>query len=300
IVFEAQKLKEQSCGSDYDEINLAEVMFEGVAPPLPSPPTSTATATEMTTIAVDTTTVSNTDESTGEAAVTITTSSTVTVTPDGISGTNCLTVNFTNEPNNSVARLHSPWMCATRQNASLSFQYAIAGLNTDEKCPLSVLLTTSSGTSIVWTSSGATQTSFEQGNVEIPHPDCPFQVVFEARRLKQEPCGIYYDEINLADVVFEGAAPPSPSPTSPITTYNNTQVPMSGAKPDTGSLSAGAAAGIGVGVIVIVVLIIGILVILRRRGRKNKTDAPLVKRGNAREKKNGEVNTFMNQGYSED
>ncbi|KAK7468140.1 hypothetical protein BaRGS_00036655 [Batillaria attramentaria] len=140
-----------------------------------------------------------------------------------ISGTNCLTVNFTNQPNNSVARLHSPWMCATRQNASLSFKYAIAGSPEDEKCPLSVHLTWNSNSkSTVWKSSGATGTWFRPGNVEILHPDCPFKIVFEAQKLKHQPCGINFDEINLAEVMFEGVAPPSPYP--PTSTATATEV----------------------------------------------------------------------------
>ncbi|KAK7468122.1 hypothetical protein BaRGS_00036637 [Batillaria attramentaria] len=239
---------------------------------------------------------------TTEAATTSTVPSTV-VTTD----TACMTVNFRNKSKDSVARLQSPWLCTTGQNSALRFKYAIAGLYGDKMCPLSVNLTTSSGTSRIWKSPMANGATLKRGKSDIPNSGCPFKIVFEAQKLKDNDCGPVNDEINIANVVFEGVQIlPQTTPTSEATTTSTvspTVVTEDPTNPGTREpvshalrIGVGTRAAIGVGAVVIIILVIAVIVVLRTVTRKSEQDKPnLLNQGT-----DGHISIFRNHSETPD
>ncbi|KAK7468116.1 hypothetical protein BaRGS_00036631 [Batillaria attramentaria] len=196
----------------------------------------------------------------------------------------CVTVNFTGQPANRTARLQSPCICATGRNgSSLTFRYAIAGGRNSRNCPLTVFTTTMNGDVPFWTSSGATTTRFRVFSETITHDVSPFKITFQAKKTNGNPCGISFNGINLADVIYKGVAPLTTTfttttltatkrmKTTTKTAFTTLISDGTGLTSDTtpggGSLGDGAVGGIVVGVIVLVTLLLTAVAVIWRRRR---------------------------------
>ncbi|KAK7468120.1 hypothetical protein BaRGS_00036635, partial [Batillaria attramentaria] len=234
----------------------------------------------------------------------------------------CLTIFFGNSPANSAARLESPWICATGTGdkvSTLSFRYAITGPPGKKNCPLSVYVKTKTNTRPIWISSRATRYVWmDTGNLIIQSAECPFQLVFEGKRIDNDSCGISdtYNYLSISDIVYEGVVPPPttfPSTTSSTTTAAGpsvlTSTDKSGTSQETGPLSearcvvvdgvdVGIVAGVGAGALVVIACLIAVLIyVCRKRMPRDRTDFAMMSKGAGNDET---VHTAVNHGHEPD